>query len=129
MIPRLLTIWDRIRSSLWALPFAMVLAACALAYAALHIDLRLDGDWGWFLFSGDPGQASQFLSSLVGAMITMATLAVSITMVVLTLAAQQLVQQANDNGGRDNISVILVHVLKPSRAPEGLLARVKNWFK
>lgn len=47
----------------------------------------------------------------------------------LPLAAQQLVQQANDNGGRDNISVILVHVLKVPRAPAGLLARFKNWFK
>ena len=47
----------------------------------------------------------------------------------LTLAAQQLVQQANDNGGRDNISVILVHVLKVDQAPAGLVARLKNWFK
>lgn len=90
MIPRLLTIWDSIRSSLWALPFAMVAAAAALAYAALHINLETAGDWAWFLFSGGSSQAPQFLSSLVGAMITMATLAVSITMVVLTLAAQQL---------------------------------------
>lgn len=48
----------------------------------------------------------------------------------LTLAAQQLVQQANDNGGRDNISVILVHVLqgyKQQRA--GFLAKLKSWFK
>ena len=30
----------------------------------------------------------------------------------LKLAAQQLVQMANDNGGRDNVSVILVRVLR-----------------
>jgi protein phosphatase len=47
----------------------------------------------------------------------------------LPLAAQQLVQQANDNGGRDNISVILVHVLRVPRNAAGLLARFKNWFK
>ena len=47
----------------------------------------------------------------------------------LPLAAQQLVQQANDNGGRDNISVILVHVLKVSRTSGGFFARFKNWFK
>lgn len=47
----------------------------------------------------------------------------------LTLAAEQLVQQANDSGGRDNISVILVHVLKVARAPTGIFARFKNWFK
>lgn len=47
----------------------------------------------------------------------------------LPLAAQQLVQQANDNGGRDNISVILVHVLAVPRTTSSLLARFKNWFK
>lgn len=47
----------------------------------------------------------------------------------LQLAAQQLVQQANDNGGRDNISVILVHVLNVSRMPSGLFSKLKSWFK
>jgi PPM family protein phosphatase len=47
----------------------------------------------------------------------------------LTLAAQQLIQQANDNGGRDNISVILVHVLKGTPSQSGFFARFKNWFK
>ena len=49
----------------------------------------------------------------------------------LTLAAQQLIQQANDAGGRDNITVILVHVLKVAQASKGLgfFARLKNWFK
>jgi uncharacterized membrane protein len=90
MITRLITIWDAIRSSLWALPLLMVLAACGLAYAALHVDVGRGGSSVWFLFSGNSDQAPQFLSNLVTAMITMATLVVSITMVVLTLAAQQL---------------------------------------
>ena len=90
MIPRLLTFWYAIRSSLWALPLAMVAVACALAVTALNIDVRLGDSPVWFLFSGGSNQAPQFLSSLVTAMITMATLAISITMVVLTLAAQQL---------------------------------------
>ena len=47
----------------------------------------------------------------------------------LPLAAQQLVQQANDNGGRDNVSVILVRVLKDFPAHTGLLGKVKAWFK
>ena len=47
----------------------------------------------------------------------------------LPLAAQQLVQQANDNGGRDNISIILVRVVKVASPPAGFFARIKNWFK
>jgi protein phosphatase len=47
----------------------------------------------------------------------------------LALAAQQLVQQANDNGGRDNVSVILVRVVKEFAAHAGLFDKVKSWFK
>lgn len=47
----------------------------------------------------------------------------------LTLAAGQLVQQANDNGGRDNVSVILVRVLKRFPARSGFVDRLKSWFR
>lgn len=47
----------------------------------------------------------------------------------LPLAAEQLVQQANDNGGRDNVSVILVRVLKSFPARTGLVDRLKSWFR
>ena len=44
-------------------------------------------------------------------------------------SGQQLVQQANDNGGRDNVSVILVRVLKSFPARSGLVDRLKSWFR
>ena len=51
----------------------------------------------------------------------------------MSLAATQLVQAANDNGGRDNVSVILVKVKQEFGATRGWLARVKamfaGWFK
>src|SRR5512134_603406 len=47
----------------------------------------------------------------------------------LPLAAQQLVQLANDNGGRDNVSVILVRVVKDFAAPRGWVARFFSWLK
>ena len=50
----------------------------------------------------------------------------------LELAATQLVQSANDNGGRDNVSVILVRIKREYPAPHGLggwLARLLAWFR
>lgn len=47
----------------------------------------------------------------------------------LKLCAQQLVQMANDNGGRDNISVILVRVVRDYTAPRGFVGRLMGWFK
>lgn len=46
----------------------------------------------------------------------------------LTLAASQLIEQANDNGGRDNVSVILVKVKGSYATPQGLWAMLKAWF-
>lgn len=50
----------------------------------------------------------------------------------LELAATQLVQMANDNGGRDNVSVILVRIKREYPAPRdlsGWLGRLLAWFK
>jgi uncharacterized membrane protein len=68
----------------------MVLVAIAAAILAVHVPLRQGDNSVWFLYSGSAEEAPPFLTSLVTAMITMATLVISITMVVLTLAAQQL---------------------------------------
>lgn len=47
----------------------------------------------------------------------------------LQLAANHLVRMANDNGGRDNISVVLVRVLQRPPAPVSFFARIKYWIK
>jgi serine/threonine protein phosphatase PrpC len=47
----------------------------------------------------------------------------------LKLAAQQLVQMANDNGGRDNVSVILVRVLREYPGAKGVVAKMFSWLK
>ncbi|MBI1398130.1 MAG: Stp1/IreP family PP2C-type Ser/Thr phosphatase [Betaproteobacteria bacterium] len=47
----------------------------------------------------------------------------------LPLAANQLVQMANDNGGRDNVSVVLVKVNRDFPAADTWLSRVLSWFK
>ena len=47
----------------------------------------------------------------------------------LELCATQLIQMANDNGGRDNVSVILVKVKGDFPESRGMLARLLAWFK
>ncbi len=47
----------------------------------------------------------------------------------LELTAQQLVQAANDAGGRDNISVMLIKVVQSFPVHLSLWARVKSWFR
>lgn len=50
----------------------------------------------------------------------------------LPLTARQLVMMANDNGGHDNISVVLIKILAPFPAVEpskGLMDRLFGWLK
>jgi PPM family protein phosphatase len=46
-----------------------------------------------------------------------------------SLTVQQLVQAANDNGGRDNISAMLIRVAEPFGVPRGWMARLKALFQ
>ena len=47
----------------------------------------------------------------------------------LPLAVEQLIQMANDNGGRDNISVILVKVKDEFAIRRSWLEKFLNWFR
>ncbi len=47
----------------------------------------------------------------------------------LDVVGQQLVDLANDHGGRDKISVMLAQVKEPFPAKKGLLVRIANWFR
>jgi len=47
----------------------------------------------------------------------------------LPLAASQLIQMANDNGGRDNVSVIAVKVKGRFAMPRGWLAKLLGWLE
>jgi len=47
----------------------------------------------------------------------------------LSLCSHHLVQMANDNGGRDNVSVILARVKREYPAPRGFVAKLKGWLR
>jgi PPM family protein phosphatase len=46
----------------------------------------------------------------------------------LDTVAKQLIQLANDNGGRDNISVVMAHVMDPFPARTKVFDKILSWF-
>jgi protein phosphatase len=47
----------------------------------------------------------------------------------LETAGKQLIQLSNDQGGKDNISVILAQILEPFPAKTGIFAKIKHLFQ
>lgn len=92
MLSRLSNLWTSLRTGLWFVPTLMALGAIALAATALNLDAGLAEETAekYWLHSGGPEDARNLLSTVFSSMVTMATLVISITMVVLTLAASQL---------------------------------------
>lgn len=90
---RLWHLLDWLRARLWLVPALMSAVAAAGVYLILSIDTlfpRPSGTVPWWLFGGDASTARDLLSTLLSGMITMTSLVVSITIVVLSLAAGQL---------------------------------------
>src|SRR6202000_2284594 len=46
----------------------------------------------------------------------------------LDTVAKQLIQLANDNGGRDNVSVVMAHVTEPFPAHRRIFTKILGWF-
>ena len=83
-----------LRGQLWIVPLGMSLLALGLAYWVLEYPPSLPEGWDaddlWWLYSGDASSARDLLSSLLSGLMTMFSLVVSVTFVILTLAANQL---------------------------------------
>ena len=89
---RLRTVWDGIRTSFWFVPSIMMASGAGIAAAAIWVDLNLLGSGQhspWWIFVSSPTDARAVISTLLSSMITMTSLVFSITMVVLSLAANQ----------------------------------------
>ena len=46
----------------------------------------------------------------------------------LDTVAKQLIQLSNDNGGRDNVSVVMAHVVEQFPASKGILDKILGWL-
>lgn len=92
MLSRFYTLWVTLRTGFWFVPTLMGVGAIGLAILALNLDARMPEEKArqFWLHSGGPEDARNLLSTVFSSMVTMASLVISITMVVLTLAASQL---------------------------------------
>lgn len=81
--------WDAVRTSLWILPVGMFLTGVGLAVAALDFSLgSAEGRrWAHWIDSGSGDDARNLISTLLTAVVTMASLAFSVTVVALSLAS------------------------------------------
>jgi len=80
---------DHIRSSLWFVPVACVLAGVAVSFATLWIDDAFDHGLIPQAFTGGPDAALTILSAIATSMVSLAALVLTITMVVVQLAMGQ----------------------------------------
>lgn len=87
------TAWDNIRTSFWFVPSIMMISAIGLAAVGFGLDFHFMGrdpeSVPWWIYVSSPDDARNVLSTLLSSMITMTSLVFSITMVVLSLAANQ----------------------------------------
>lgn len=84
--------WQKLKTSFWFVPALLIAFAVVLSFVTLKIDESIERQWieefGW-LYLHDPAGARELLSTVAGSMITVAGVVFSITIVVLTLAANQ----------------------------------------
>lgn len=92
MFHKLLTKLELLNQQLWFIPalICLVYIALTVGFYSLEASLFPEVTLPGFFFNGGAGDSKSLAISLLSAMITMATLVVSITMVVLSLAASQL---------------------------------------
>ena len=95
---------------------------------ALGIDPKVDADI--HSYTTEPGDLYLLCSDGLNDMVDDEEIRLTLITLQsnLALAADQLVMSANDNGGRDNVSVVLVKVLQAFPAKLGWKARLKSWF-
>ena len=100
-----------------------------LVTRALGVDLQVEAEVNEFdVLPGDiyllcsDGLNDMIDDEEIGAVVQMLS-------VNLDLAATQLIQMANDLGGRDNISVILVKIRREFSAKKNWQSKLKTWFE
>jgi uncharacterized membrane protein len=111
---RLVAIWLAAKASLWLVPGAMVCLASVLALGLLELDSSLGIEFKehWPRFFGISADGSRtILSVIAGSVITVAGVTFSITIVALSLAANQYTSRVLRNFMRDRINQAVLGAL------------------
>ena len=84
-------IWDRLQTTIWFIPALLALAGVVSAVLLVNLDLRTDAaGWAWLdIFKIGKTGVRQVLSVTTGAMMTITGVVFSVSVVTLTLAANQ----------------------------------------
>jgi len=104
-LPKTIVIFSRhVTNSYWFLPTIMAMMSGIVAYLTLAIDSsplhNIVPDWAYF-FTGGPSGARDVIGVIAGSIITVAGVTFSISIVVLSLAAQQYGSRLLRNFTRD----------------------------
>lgn len=108
---KLFFFWGELKSTFWFLPVLMIAITIAMALGLLYLDnhLEIDQDgFKAFLFVGSSDSARVILSTISGAMITVAGTVFSITLVALTLASSQFGPRLIRNFMYDRINQVVL---------------------
>jgi uncharacterized membrane protein len=114
MRTRLINYLDTLRANYWFLPSLLAAGALILAFGVVYIDETYGTVYQPIIeqlpISRDPGGARDMMSTIVGAIISVAGVSFSITIVAMTLAAQQFGPRLLDNFMRDRANQLVLGV-------------------
>lgn len=93
-LPSLEAWWRRLVDSFWFVPGSVALVYALLAFALVRIDRAAGTNGAGVGFGGDADAARGILSTIAGSLITVAGLAFSLTIVILSLVSSQFTPRA-----------------------------------
>lgn len=107
------SVWFSLRGSLWFVPLLLLILGAVAALGFVQLDLHMGGQlygrWPVMLQAG-PDSARQILSAIAGSMITVAGVVFSITIVALSLSANQYSPRVLRNFMRDRLNQTVLGV-------------------
>lgn len=113
MRAKLTYLWEILRTSFWFMPVLIVIIAIGFALGLVYIDsissYRPSG-FMRYIFSGSAESARSILSTIAGAMLTVAGTVFSITLVALTLATSNFGSRLLRNFMHDRINQVVLGI-------------------